>query len=68
MNMSSALPEGQQSIHRILSTILRHDRKQNGYKIALIRAINDVALSYSFVSADRHLAIPLRVLAHRWIA
>ena len=31
---------------RTIATILRHDRKQNSYKLALIRAINDVVLSF----------------------
>ncbi|MBN1922090.1 MAG: HIT family protein, partial [Anaerolineae bacterium] len=41
----------------ILSTILRHDAKVTSYKIALLRAINDVALNYPFCApiADREL-------------
>jgi hypothetical protein len=31
---------------RTIATILRHDRKQNSNKLALVRAINDVVLSF----------------------
>lgn len=56
------------SVNQLLSTILRHDRKQNSYKIALVRAINDVVLNYPFVSSSKDVAIPLRLLADKWIA
>ena len=56
----------------ILATILRHDSKQTSYKIALLRAINDVALSFPDVSASSangaSVAVPLRLLAGYWIA
>ncbi len=53
----------------ILSTILRHDAKVTSYKIALLRAINDVALSYPNLSRPGHpVLVPLRVLAEFWIA
>jgi alkanesulfonate monooxygenase SsuD/methylene tetrahydromethanopterin reductase-like flavin-dependent oxidoreductase (luciferase family) len=54
---------------RTIATILRHDRKQNSYNLALIRAINDVLLS--FLDAGTHeqpVAIPLRILAEYWVA
>lgn len=52
----------------ILSTILRHDRKITTYKIALVRAINDVALAYPNLGAKGlRIAIPLRALAEFWI-
>lgn len=38
--------------HRIISTILRHDSKQTSYKIALLRALNDVVLAYPDVGRD----------------
>lgn len=56
------------SVNQLLSTILRHDRKQNSYKIALVRAINDVVLNYPLVSGTKDVAIPLRLLADKWIA
>ena len=47
--------------HRIISTILRHDSKQTSYKIALLRALNDVVLAYPDVGRDgRDVAVPLR--------
>ena len=52
-----------------LSTILRHDSKQTSYKIALLRAINDVVLAFPDISRQsRPVAVPLRVLAGFWIA
>lgn len=55
--------------HRVISTILRHDRKVNSYKIALLRALNDVVLAYPDLRhAGRPIAVPLRLLAESWIA
>jgi len=52
-----------------LSTILRHDSKQTSYKIALLRAINEIALAFpDFHHREQPVAIPLRALAARWIA
>jgi hypothetical protein len=49
---------------RLISTILRHDRKQTSYKLALLRAINDVALAYPLTPPPgMGVAVPLRVLA-----
>jgi hypothetical protein len=31
---------------RTISAILKHDRKVNSYKIALVRSINDVVLAF----------------------
>jgi hypothetical protein len=54
---------------RTIATILRHDAKVTSYKLALIRAINDVVLSFPDAGAhDRPVAIPLRVLAEYWVA
>jgi hypothetical protein len=54
---------------RVISSILRHDRKQNSYKIALLRALNDAVLSFpDMLAYDRNIAIPLRVLARYWLA
>ncbi|HKJ32659.1 MAG TPA: HNH endonuclease domain-containing protein [Balneolales bacterium] len=54
---------------KTISTILRHDNKQNSYKIALLRAINDVVMNFPD-AADQHrdIAIPLKLLADYWIA
>ncbi len=53
----------------IISTILKHDKKVNTYKFALLRAINDVALSFPDLrSFDRDVAVPLKLLAQFWVA
>ena len=55
--------------HLTISTILKHESKQNTYKIALVRAINDVALEFPHIGdGARPIAIPLRLLAQFWIA
>jgi hypothetical protein len=57
------------SAGRVISTILKHDSKITSYKIALIRAINDVAMSYPDISSHRKdIAIPLKTLARFWLA
>jgi hypothetical protein len=54
---------------QLISTILRHDAKVTSYKIALLRAINDVVTAFPNLDhAQQLIAIPLRVLADRWIA
>lgn len=52
----------------VISTILRHDAKTTSYKIALIRAINDVALAFPDVAGETAVAIPLTMLAEFWLA
>ena len=53
----------------VISSILKHDRKQSSYKIALVRAINDVVLSYPDIeNFGADVAIPLRTLAEFWLA
>lgn len=52
----------------IISTILKHDRKSNSYKFALVRAINDVALEYPHRPPAGGVAIPLKLLAEFWLA
>jgi hypothetical protein len=55
--------------NKIIGSILKHDRKQNTYKFALLRAINDVALSFPDMhNSGRDVVIPLRVLAEFWLA
>ena len=52
-----------------ISTILKHDRKINTYKIALIRAINDLVLSYPGLNLFKQdIAIPLHMIARYWLA
>lgn len=54
---------------QIISTILKHDSKVTSYKIALLRAINDVVLSFPDMrSHHQDVAVPLRVLAEFWLA
>lgn len=53
----------------VISTILKHDAKVTSYKIALLRAINDVVLSFPDLQTFREdVAVPLRVLAEFWLA
>ncbi|MDZ7802337.1 MAG: hypothetical protein U5K81_16280 [Trueperaceae bacterium] len=62
-------PSGTEAGHRIVSTVLRHDRKVNSYKIALLRALNDVVLAYPDLRHEgRDVAVPLRLLAESWVA
>lgn len=53
----------------VVGTILRHDARVTSYKLALLRAINDVVLAYPHLDqAGCAVAIPLRVLARYWVA
>lgn len=54
---------------QVISTILRHDSKVTSYKIALLRAINDVVLSFPDLNSyHQDVAVPLRLLAEYWVA
>lgn len=54
---------------KVISTILKHDTKVTSYKIALLRAINDVVLTYPDLRTyQSDVAIPLKLLAEFWIA
>lgn len=54
---------------KVISTILKHDAKLASYKIALLRAINDVVLSYpDTASLCKDVAVPLHILAEYWVA
>jgi hypothetical protein len=54
---------------RLVGTILRHDLRSTSYKLALIRAINDVILSFPHMGeSNEPIAVPVRYLAERWIA
>ena len=54
---------------KVISTILKHDNKVTSYKIALLRAINDIVLSFPDVHGGAiDEAVPLRMLAQWGIA
>jgi hypothetical protein len=54
---------------KVISTILKHDRRQTSYKLALVRALNDVVLSFPDLWISKQpVAIPLRILAEFWLA
>ncbi|MBS3933444.1 MAG: hypothetical protein KGZ35_03735 [Truepera sp.] len=58
-----------QHINRGLAGILRHDAKLNTAKLALLRSLNDIALSYAGLEADgKDVVVPLRMLAEFWVA
>ncbi len=45
---------------KVISTILKHDTKVTSYKIALLRAINDVVLTYpDLITYQSDVAVPL---------
>jgi len=52
----------------LIATILRFDRKTTTYKIALIRAINDIAVNFPHLTSCERIAIPLRMIAEKWVA
>jgi hypothetical protein len=53
----------------IISTILKHDAKVTSYKIALLRSINDVVLSYPDLRTYHgDVTVPLRSLVEYWVA
>ena len=57
------------NFNKVISTVLKHDRRQTSYKLALVRAINDVVLSFPDLRSVEHpVAIPLRLLAEFWLA
>ncbi|MBW4462157.1 MAG: hypothetical protein KME47_18235 [Nodosilinea sp. WJT8-NPBG4] len=52
------------ALDKVISTILKHDKKVTSYKIALLRAINDVVLTYPDLRTyEKDVAIPLKLLA-----
>jgi hypothetical protein len=54
---------------KIISTILKHDRKITSYKLALLRAINDTVLAFPDLrSYQQAVAVPLHILAEYWVA
>lgn len=60
---------GMNSAARVVGSILRHDKRTNSYKLALIRSINDVVLSYpDLLQTGKNVVVPLRKLAEYWLA
>ena len=52
-----------------VGSILRFDKKVNSYKLALVRALNDVVLSYPDLSGRGvDVCVPLRKIAEYWLA
>ena len=53
----------------VIAAILRHDNKVTSYKMALVRALTDIALAFPDVGQDDHpVAVPLHILADQWVA
>lgn len=64
-----ATQAGRRPGHQILGGILRYDRKLASYKIALLRALNDIALAFpDALPKDEPVAVPLRTVAEFWLA
>lgn len=62
--MAQALP----NVSKLIQGILRHDKKTNTFKMALIRALNDTALNFAALQGrGKGIAIPIRVLAEWWV-
>lgn len=54
---------------QVIGSILKHDRKVNSYKLALIRSINDMVLSYpSLADGGADVTVPISRLAQYWLA
>lgn len=51
-----------------IQQILKYDKRTSNYKIALVRAINDLAISYAGINGKgAGIAIPLRSIAELWL-
>ncbi|GGF27473.1 hypothetical protein [Hymenobacter cavernae] len=54
---------------QVIATILKHDTKTTSYKMALLRAINDVVLMYpDMARKGQAVAVPLSRIATLWAA
>lgn len=52
-----------------IANILKHDNKTTSYKIALLRALNDLVLSYpGLAQHEQSVAVPLVRIAELWAA
>jgi len=55
--------------NQLIATILKHDDKRTSYKIALLRALNDLVLSYpGLAQHGQPVAVPLIRIAELWAA
>jgi hypothetical protein len=55
--------------NQVIATILKHDNKSTSYKIALLRALNDLVLAFPGIGQhDRPVAVPLARMAELWAA
>lgn len=53
---------------KVIQKVLKHDRKTNNYKIALVRALNDLALTYAGAQGrGAGVAVPLKLIADLWL-
>ncbi|WP_210116297.1 hypothetical protein [Hymenobacter fodinae] len=54
---------------QVIATILKHDTKTTSYKVALLRALNDLVLSYpGLAQSNQDVAVPLVRIAELWAA
>jgi hypothetical protein len=54
---------------QLIATILKHDSKTTSYKLALLRALNDLVLTHPEMDPSAGgVAIPLRHIAELWVA
>lgn len=54
---------------QLIATILKHDSKTTSYKLALLRALNDLVLTHPGLGAPAgDVAVPLRHVAELWAA
>jgi len=54
---------------QVLTTILKHENKTTSYKLGLVRAINDLVLTYPGVARhNQDIAVPLLRIAELWAA
>lgn len=60
--------QGSGAAVKTIQKVLKHDRKTNNYKIALVRALNDLALTYAGVQGKgAGVAVPLKLIADLWL-
>ncbi|GGI74208.1 HNH endonuclease domain-containing protein [Deinococcus wulumuqiensis] len=53
---------------KVIQKVVKHDKKTNNYKIALIRALNDLALTYAGIQGrGAGVAVPLKLIADLWL-
>jgi hypothetical protein len=68
-NQVSLLDSVGVSDDQAIPAILKHDNKTTSYSIALLRALNDLVLSYpGLVQREQSVAVPLARIAELWAA